>query len=82
MICAPTPALAQVVTYVLLGSTLIAELTVYGFLLVQLDDLSAITEPDVPTDIEGAGTLTKHLTGVNSWTTAGTTMPRCCGAPY
>ncbi len=56
-----------------LGSTLIAELTIYGFLLVQLDDLTAVTEAEVPTDIEGAGTLTKHLTGVNSWTTAGNT---------
>jgi hypothetical protein len=39
------------VRYVTLGVFLVAELVVYGFLLVQLDDLSQAQE-EIPTDIE------------------------------
>lgn len=38
---------------------------VYGFLLVQLDDMAAEQEHEVPTDIEGAGILTQKLTGAS-----------------
>lgn len=62
--------LSAVFTYFSLAVTLIVELIVYGFLLVQLDDLSSNEEVDIPTDIEGAGILTKRLDEVNSWTTA------------
>ena len=55
-------------TYTTIGVIVVFELIVYGFLLVQLDDLNA--EPDIPTDIEGAGVLTKQLSSVNSWTTS------------
>ncbi len=76
-------------SYVTLGLLLVAELVVYGFLLVQLDDISQATAEEVPTDIEvvvhkwccktraltsplpqGAGILTRQLTGGISWTTA------------
>lgn len=61
---------SAVFTYVTLAVMLVAELIAYGFLLVQLDDLAAASEPEVPTDIEGAGILTKQLDGVNSFTTS------------
>lgn len=57
-------------TYGTIGISLIIELVVYGFLLVQLDDLSSAETDEIPMDIEGAGILTKQLTSVNSWTTS------------
>jgi hypothetical protein len=62
--------LSAVFTFVLIGLVIVVELIAYGFLLVQLDDLSAAEAEEIPTDIEGAGVLTKQLTSVNSWTTA------------
>lgn len=47
----------------ILGVALVAELVVYGFLLVQLDDIATEQEREVPSDIEGAGILTQKLTG-------------------
>ena len=57
-------------TFGTIAVALVVELIVYGFLLVQLDDLSAAETEEIPTDIEGAGILTKQLTNVNSWTTS------------
>ncbi len=59
-----------IITFTVIGLVIVVELIVYGFLLVQLDDLSASEAEEIPMDIEGAGILTKQLTSVNSWTTA------------
>lgn len=60
---------SAVFTFTTIALSLVAELIAYGFLLVQLDDLSSAEAEQVPTDIEGAGILTKQLTSVNSITT-------------
>lgn len=62
--------LSAVFTFSLVALVVVVELVAYGFLLVQLDDLSSSQEEEIPTDIEGAGILTKQLTSVNTWTTA------------
>lgn len=58
---------SAVFSYITLALLLVSELITYGFLLVQLDDMSSV-EPEAPTDIEGAGILTNQLNSVNSWT--------------
>ena len=62
--------LSAIFTFTTIAVSLIGELIVYGFLLVQLDDLSASQGEEIPMDIEGAGILTKQFSSVNSWTTS------------
>ena len=62
--------MSAVFTFTTIALVLVGELIAYGFLLVQLDDISAAESEEIPTDIEGAGILTKQLTNVNTWTTS------------